>query len=169
MTWNFLYQITAASRTLTRGLGATAPRSPFSVLNWICWTSPRKKIPGYATGYATGYTGSLKYRIFVYIEFVQHSLTFDFPPLYSLWQNDGYFTRVKLWFACRWRTVHELLKTGYVTLYRLLPREAEATQHERAYQVLYVLYRALTSVRTVYILTTACGFYFDYRTPWLTC
>jgi len=34
-------------------LGATAPRSLFclsSVLNWICWTPPRNKIPGYATG-----------------------------------------------------------------------------------------------------------------------
>ena len=33
-------------------LGATAPRSPFSlsfVLNWICWTPPPNKIPGYAT------------------------------------------------------------------------------------------------------------------------
>ena len=35
-------------------LGATAPRSLFSlssVLNWICWTPPpkKKKIPGYAT------------------------------------------------------------------------------------------------------------------------
>ena len=43
MKWNFLYQITAASRT--PDLGATAPRYLFSlssVLNWICWT-PRKK------------------------------------------------------------------------------------------------------------------------------
>ena len=50
--WNFLYQITAASRT--PDYGATAPRSPSSlssVLNWIYWTPPptRKKIPGYAT------------------------------------------------------------------------------------------------------------------------
>jgi len=48
--WNFLYQITAASRT--PDWGATAPRSPSSlssILNWICWTSHRKKIPGYAT------------------------------------------------------------------------------------------------------------------------
>ena len=31
------------------------PRSPFIpsfVLNWICWTTPRNKIPGYATGIA---------------------------------------------------------------------------------------------------------------------
>ena len=50
MKWNFLYQITAASRTAYEG--ATASRSPFSlssVLNWICWTPPNK-IPGYATG-----------------------------------------------------------------------------------------------------------------------
>ena len=42
MKWNFLYQITAASRTSE--YGATAPRSPFSlssVLNWICWTPPK--------------------------------------------------------------------------------------------------------------------------------
>jgi len=38
MKWNFLYQISAASRT--PDWGPTAPRSPFSpssVLNWICW------------------------------------------------------------------------------------------------------------------------------------
>ena len=41
MKWNFLYQITAASRAPDKW--ATAPRSPFSlssVLNWICWTPP---------------------------------------------------------------------------------------------------------------------------------
>ena len=44
MKWNFLYQITAASRT--PDWGATAPRSPFSlssVPNWICWTPPPPK------------------------------------------------------------------------------------------------------------------------------
>ena len=40
MKWNFLYQITAASRT---------PFSLSSVLKWICWTPPPNKIPGYAT------------------------------------------------------------------------------------------------------------------------
>ena len=33
-------------------IGGYAPRSPFSLssaLNWICWTPPPKKIPGYAT------------------------------------------------------------------------------------------------------------------------
>ena len=33
-------------------MGVTAPWSPFSlpsVLNWICWTPPPNKIPGYAT------------------------------------------------------------------------------------------------------------------------
>ena len=37
-------------------LGATAPRSPFSlssVLNWICWP-PRNKIPGYDSAYTCG-------------------------------------------------------------------------------------------------------------------
>ena len=50
MKWNFLYQITDASRTTD--LGATAPQIPVlsSVLNGICWTPP-KKIPGYATDY----------------------------------------------------------------------------------------------------------------------
>ena len=51
MKWNFLFQITAASRT--PDYGATAPRSPFSlssVLSWICWNPPPNKIPGYATG-----------------------------------------------------------------------------------------------------------------------
>jgi hypothetical protein len=47
MKWNFLYQITAASRT--PDYGATAPRSPFcpqmNLLN-----PPLNKIPGYATG-----------------------------------------------------------------------------------------------------------------------
>ena len=50
MKWNFLYQITVASRTPV--YEATTPRSPFSlssVLNWICWTPPPEKIPGYAT------------------------------------------------------------------------------------------------------------------------
>ena len=48
MKWNFLYQITVASRT--RDYRAVAHRSPFSVssvLNWICWTP--NKIRGYAT------------------------------------------------------------------------------------------------------------------------
>jgi hypothetical protein len=47
MKWNFLYQITAASRTPE--YWAAVPRSPFSlssVLNWICWTPPRKKFLG---------------------------------------------------------------------------------------------------------------------------
>ena len=47
MKWNFLYQITAASRT--PDWGVYVPRSPFSlssVLNWICRTPPRKKIVG---------------------------------------------------------------------------------------------------------------------------
>jgi len=47
MKWNFLCQITAASRTPE--YGATTPRSPFclsSVLNWICWTLPREKFLG---------------------------------------------------------------------------------------------------------------------------
>ena len=51
MKWNFLYQITAASRTPDKG--GYRPQIPFlSVLNWICLTPPPppKKIPGYATG-----------------------------------------------------------------------------------------------------------------------
>ena len=49
MKWNFLYQITAASRTTDQG--ATARRTPFSVssvLNWICWppSPPRTKFLG---------------------------------------------------------------------------------------------------------------------------
>ena len=45
MKWNFLYQITAASRTPDQG--STAPQIPvLSVLNWICWTTPRKKFLG---------------------------------------------------------------------------------------------------------------------------
>jgi hypothetical protein len=47
MKWNFLYQITAASRTPDQG--ATAPRSPFSLssaLNWIRWTPPGTKFLG---------------------------------------------------------------------------------------------------------------------------
>jgi len=49
MKWNFLYQITAASRT--PGLGATAPRSPFSLSSteFVDPPSPSNKIPGYAT------------------------------------------------------------------------------------------------------------------------
>ena len=34
-------------------LGGYRPQTPFSlssVLNWICWTPPPNKIPGYATG-----------------------------------------------------------------------------------------------------------------------
>ena len=44
---NFLYQITAASRTPDNG--ATAPRSLSSVLKRICWNLPTDNIPGYAT------------------------------------------------------------------------------------------------------------------------
>jgi hypothetical protein len=36
MKWNFLYQITAASSPLTRGI--PPPDPVLSVLNWICWT-----------------------------------------------------------------------------------------------------------------------------------
>jgi hypothetical protein len=52
MKWNFLYQITAASRT--PDYGATAPRSPFSCpLSWTEFVEPPpNKIPGYATDYA---------------------------------------------------------------------------------------------------------------------
>ena len=62
MKWNFLYQITDASRT--PDYGATAPRSPFSlssVLNWICWTPPPNKIPGYATGASYRFIASCYY------------------------------------------------------------------------------------------------------------
>ena len=51
MKWNFLYQITAASRTPDKG--ATANRSPLSlpsVLNWIYWPPPRKKFLGAPLG-----------------------------------------------------------------------------------------------------------------------
>jgi hypothetical protein len=49
MKWNFLYEITAASRT--PDYGATAPQMP--VLSVLCpqmnlWNPP-KKIPGYGT------------------------------------------------------------------------------------------------------------------------
>jgi hypothetical protein len=53
MKWNFLYKITAASRT--PDLGVAAPRSPFSALypqlNFLNPPPPpqKKKIPGYAT------------------------------------------------------------------------------------------------------------------------
>ena len=60
MKWNFLYEITAASRT--PDLGATAPRSPFSlpsVLNWISWIPPNK-IPGYPTDKNYISKGSMK-------------------------------------------------------------------------------------------------------------
>ena len=45
MKWNFLYQITAASRIPEWGV--TTPKIPIlSVLNWICWTPPEKKFLG---------------------------------------------------------------------------------------------------------------------------
>jgi len=47
MKWNFLYQITAASRTLTRSYGPQIP-----VLYLLCQLNllnPPNKIPGYAT------------------------------------------------------------------------------------------------------------------------
>ena len=47
MKLNFLYQITAASRTLTRGLPPPDPRSLCPQLNLL--NPPPKKIPGYAT------------------------------------------------------------------------------------------------------------------------
>jgi len=53
MKWNFLYQITAASRTLDWGVGGYRPQIPvLSVLNWICWAPSPNKIPGYATAWA---------------------------------------------------------------------------------------------------------------------
>jgi len=49
MKWNFLYQITAASRT--PDWGATAHRSPFSLSSteFVEPPLPPTKIPGYAT------------------------------------------------------------------------------------------------------------------------
>jgi hypothetical protein len=48
MKWNFLYQITAASRTPDSG--APAPRSPFSLSSTeFVEPPPPNKIPGYAT------------------------------------------------------------------------------------------------------------------------
>jgi len=43
-----LYQITAAYRTPDVG-GYRLQIPVLSVLNWICWTPPPPKIPGYAT------------------------------------------------------------------------------------------------------------------------
>ena len=48
MKCNFLYQITAASRTPDQG--ATIPRSPFSLSSTEFVDPPPKKIRGYATG-----------------------------------------------------------------------------------------------------------------------
>ena len=49
MKWNFLYQITAASRT--PDYGATDPRSPFCLSSTEFVEPPHpNKIPGYATG-----------------------------------------------------------------------------------------------------------------------
>ena len=49
MKWNFLYQITAASRA--PDLGATTPRSPFSLSSTeFVEPPPPNKIPVYATG-----------------------------------------------------------------------------------------------------------------------
>ena len=47
MKWNFLYQITAASRTPE--LGATTPSSLFSLSSTEFVEPPLNKIPGYAT------------------------------------------------------------------------------------------------------------------------
>jgi hypothetical protein len=47
MKWNFLYQITAASRT--PDYGAAAPRSPFSLSSNEFVELHPKKNPGYAT------------------------------------------------------------------------------------------------------------------------
>ena len=44
MKWNFLYQITAASKTHD-----TAPKSPFSLSTTEFVEPPPNKIPGYAT------------------------------------------------------------------------------------------------------------------------
>ena len=50
MKWNFLYQITAASRT--PDWGATAPRSPFSLSSTEFVETPEQN-SGYATGSST--------------------------------------------------------------------------------------------------------------------
>ena len=51
MKWNFLYQITAASRTPERELPPPDPRSlrPLSTTEFV--EHPPNKIPGYATTY----------------------------------------------------------------------------------------------------------------------
>ena len=78
MKWNFLYQITTASRT--PDYGATTPRSPFSlssVLNWICWNAPPpKKNPGYATGIGRGFGGAVWSILIIYWQVIDSN--FDF-------------------------------------------------------------------------------------------
>ena len=52
MKWNFLYQITAASRTPDKG--GYRPQIPvLSVLNWIYWTPPQTKFLGTTLGKPT--------------------------------------------------------------------------------------------------------------------
>ena len=51
MKWNFLYQITAASRTPDKGLPPPDPRSlcPLSSTEFVEAPPSPNKIPGYAT------------------------------------------------------------------------------------------------------------------------
>jgi len=51
MKWNFFYEITAASETLTRGLPPPDPHSlsPLSSTEFVEPPNPPNKIPGYAT------------------------------------------------------------------------------------------------------------------------
>jgi len=55
MKWNFLYQITAASRTLDWGVGGYRPQipnlCPLSSTEFV--EPPPNKIPGYATASAS--------------------------------------------------------------------------------------------------------------------
>jgi len=65
MKWNFLYQITAASRT--PDYWATANRSPFSLSSTeFVEPSPPNKIPGYATDSVemfSAYTQEVKLKV----------------------------------------------------------------------------------------------------------
>ena len=61
MKWNFLYQITAASRTPDYGATAPPPRDPFSLSSTEFVEPPHptpNKTPGYATGPLHSYRDS---------------------------------------------------------------------------------------------------------------
>jgi hypothetical protein len=94
MKWNFLYQITAASRP--PDYGATVPRSPFSLssVNWICWTPPPPEKNSWVRHWQETYVG-YDCKLFINRFYTKNWMMILITTTISLWNFNGLFIRVR--------------------------------------------------------------------------